>query len=265
MNRRFENVEMYSTIEYNVGQRDASDPEVEFRAHMRERDAGQLLAGIADSVAVGPQTDANARQPADPGVGHWPAGFSPQGDPTATLPSTATEASAAWRGQTHSTPYPTATEVAYYGPRPSVSGAIGAVQSSAMGSGLGYFVGPSSAQLEGERATAPNWGEFTPTTTGARTNTTTTLTSTYVTCSTVDGPIHAAYLKRPIPAGPTSVHPVGQAFMPPSIEPSGRFPGVLAGPAGILRPMVGTVESNWGDASAASGLSSMCHKLPIGQ
>ena len=45
MDRLFENVEMDSTVEYNVGQMDASDPEIEVRAKARGIDAGQLLAG----------------------------------------------------------------------------------------------------------------------------------------------------------------------------------------------------------------------------
>ena len=236
MDRHFENVEMDSSIEYNVGQRDALDSEVEFRAQARERDAGQLSTGITDSAAVGPRTDAYARQPADPSVGCCPVGFVPHSDPAATLPSAAAEASAAWHAQTHSTPYPTTTEIAYYGPHPSVSGATGAAHSSAMVSGLGCFVSPSSLQLAGERATTPNWGEFTPTTTGARTNTTSTPTSTHVTCSTVGGPVHSAYVRGPSPTGLTSIRPVGQVFMPPSIKPSGRFPGALIGPMGSPVP-----------------------------
>jgi len=188
-----------STLEYNPGQRDASDPEIEFRAHARGIDAGQLLAGSTDTEGVGPQTDADARQAADPDVGHWPVGFTPRGDPAATPPSTAAEASAAWRGQTHSTPYPTTD--AYYGPHPSVFGAAVVDQSSAMGSDLGCFVGPSSSRPGVERVVVSSWGTFTPTTTGAHTNTTSTLTSTCVTCSTVGGPVQAAYYRGPPPTG----------------------------------------------------------------
>ena len=164
--------------------------------HARGIDAGQLLAGSADTEAVGPRTDADARQAADPNVGHWPVGFTPRGDPAATPPSAAAEASATWRGQTHSTPYPI-TEAAYYGPHPSASGAVVVGQSNVMGSGLGCFVDPSSSQPEVTRVTVSTWGDFTPTTTGPRTNTTATLTSTYVTCSTVGGPVQAAYIRGP--------------------------------------------------------------------
>jgi len=202
MDRRFDNVEMDSTIEYNPGQRDASDPEIELRAHARWIDAGQLLAGSTDTEAVGLQTDADARQAADPNVGHWPVGFAPWGDPAATLPSAAAEASAAWHGQTHSTPYPTTD--AYYGPHPPASRAAVVDQSSVMGSGLGCFVDPSSSQPEVARIAVSTWGNFTPTTTGAHTNTTATLTSTYVTCSTVGGPVQAAYIRGPPPDYRTS-------------------------------------------------------------
>jgi len=147
----------------------------------------------------------------------------PRGDPAATPPSAAAEASAAWRGQTHSTLYPTTD--AYYGPHPPASRAAVVGQSSAMGSGLGCFVDPSSLQPEIARVAVTTWGNFTPTTTGARTNTTATLTSTYVTCSTVGGPVQAAYLRGPPPTGLTSVRPARQVFTPQPIEPSGRFPG----------------------------------------
>ena len=187
---------MDSTLEYNPGQRDASDPEIELRAHARGIDAGQLLAGSTDTEAEGLQTDADACQAADPNVGHWPVGYTPWGDPAATPPSAAAEANTAWRGQTtHSTPYPTTD--AYYGPHPSVSGAAAVDQSSAMGSDLGCFAGPSSVRPGVERAAASAWGTFTgtPTTTGAHTNTTSTFTSTRVTCSTIGGPVQAAYYR----------------------------------------------------------------------
>jgi len=131
--RRFDNIEMDSTLEYNPGQGDASDHEIELRVHARGIDTRQLLAGSMDTEAGGLQTDVNARQAANPNVGHWPVGFTPRGDPAATPPSTAAEASTAWHGQTtHSTPYPTTD--AYYGPHPSLSGVEAVDQSSAAGS-----------------------------------------------------------------------------------------------------------------------------------
>jgi len=178
MDRRFENVEMDSTVDNTLGQMDTSDPDIEFHTHARARDAGQLLAGSAETVAVGPRTDADARQAADQNIiGHLAISFAPRDDLVATPPSAAAEANAAWRGTTHSTLYP--TEVAYYGPHPSASGATYAGQSSAMGSELGCFVGPSSSRPGVERVVVSNWGEFTPTTMGAQTSTTSTLTSTY--------------------------------------------------------------------------------------
>jgi len=102
-------------------------------------------------MAVGPRTDADARQAADPNlVGHLAVSFTPWGDPAATPPSAAAEA----RGKTHSTPYPT-TEAAYYGLHPSASGATVAGPNSAMGSDLGCFVGPSSSRPGVERAVHP--------------------------------------------------------------------------------------------------------------
>jgi len=252
MDRHFERVETDSTVDNTISNMDTSDPEIEIRAHAQGRDAGQLLAGSAETVAVGPRNDADARQVADPKVGHLIVGFAPRGDPVATPPGAAAEASAAWRRTIHSTPYP--TEVVYYGPHPSASGAVYAGQSSAMGSEVGCFVGPSSSRLPVERAITPNWGEVTPMTMGARTNTTTTLTSTYVTCSTVGGPVQAPYIRGPPPTGLTSVRRAHQVFVSQRIEPSGSFPRALAGPVGILRPPVGNMERVWGEASARSNL-----------
>jgi len=232
MDRRFENVETDSTVDNTLGQMvDMSDPDIEFHAHARGRDAGQLLAGSGETMAVGPRTDTDAHQAADPNiVGHLAISFAPWGDLVATPPSAAAEASAAWHGTTHSTPYP--TEVAYYGPHPLASGAAYAGQISAMGSELGCFVGPSLSRPGVERVVISNWGEVTPTTTGAQTNTTATLTSTYVTCSTIGGPVQAAYVGGPPLTGLTSVHPARQVFMPQHIEPSGSFPRVLTGLVG---------------------------------
>jgi len=89
---RFDNIEMDSTLEYNPGQRDATDPEIELCAHARGIDAGQLLAGSTDTEAEGLQTDTDACQAADSNVGHWPVGFLPRGNPAATPPSAAAEA-----------------------------------------------------------------------------------------------------------------------------------------------------------------------------
>jgi len=129
------------------------DPEIQLSAEACGIDAGQLLVGSTDTEAEGLQTDGDARQAADPNVGHWPVGFTPRGDPAATPPSAATEASAAWCEQTtHSTPYPTTD--AYYGPHSLVSGAEAVDESSVMGSDVGCFVGSSSVRSEVERAAA---------------------------------------------------------------------------------------------------------------
>ena len=161
MERRFDNIEMDSTLEFNPGQSDASDPEIEFCAHARGIDADQLFAGITDTEAGGPQTDADVRQAADKNVNRWPIGLSPRGDPAATLPSAAAEASAAWRGQTaHSMPYPTTTD-AFYGLHPSVSGAEAVDQSSVAGSEWERFVGQSSTWSESARAVASAWDAYT--------------------------------------------------------------------------------------------------------
>ena len=78
--------------------------------------------------------------------------------------------------------------------------------------------------------------------------------------------------------GPTGVQPAFGASaqssspmgvsspLPQPIEPSGRFPGALAGPVGILRSPVGTVEGAWEMflPAVTSGLGSIRHKLPVG-
>jgi len=62
---RSDNIDMESTLEYSPGQRDASDPEIELSAHVRQIDAGQLLARNTDAEAEGLQTDADTRQATD--------------------------------------------------------------------------------------------------------------------------------------------------------------------------------------------------------
>ena len=119
MDRHSENIETDSTVDHilGLGQMDTSDSEIELCAHAWAIDAGQLLAGRTDAVAVGPRTDADARQAADPNVvGRLAVTFAPRDDPAANPPSSAAEDSATWHGTTHSMPYP--TEVAYYGPHP---------------------------------------------------------------------------------------------------------------------------------------------------
>lgn len=89
------------TVNYNVDILNTTDdPDVEFRAHVRDRNAGQFLVGNTVPVAVGPPTDADARQAADPNVGHLAAGFAPQGNPAATPPSVAYEVSTDRHGTT---------------------------------------------------------------------------------------------------------------------------------------------------------------------
>jgi len=120
MDRRFEDVEMDSTVDNTLDQMDTSDPEIHFRTQACGIDAGQLLAGDVGPVAVGPQTDADARQAADPDtLGHVVTHFSPRDGRAATPPSAAAEANGVWHGTAHSTPYP--AEVMHYGPHHAAS------------------------------------------------------------------------------------------------------------------------------------------------
>jgi len=83
MDSTIERVETDSTFDFELVANETdhlvepSDPEVEFCAHAREQDAGQLLVGTADAVAEGPQTDADVYQVADVNVGHRVGGFAP--------------------------------------------------------------------------------------------------------------------------------------------------------------------------------------------
>jgi len=129
MDRHSERVETDSTVDNTVGNLDTTDLDVEIRAHARDRNASQFLAGNAEAVAVGLRTDADTHQAADQNVGHIAVGFAPRGDPAATPPGAAFQVSADRRETIHSTPHPTG--VAYYGPHPSASGAAYACQSSA--------------------------------------------------------------------------------------------------------------------------------------
>jgi len=179
MDRRFEEVETDSTVDNTLDQMDTSDPEIHFRAQARGIDAGQLLAGNFGPVAVGPRTDADARQAAAPDTfGHVGSHFSLRGSRAATPPSAAAETNGVWRGPAYSTPYP--AEVMHYGPHPAVSGAAVVDKSAVVGSDLGCFVGSSSSRPGVEIVVTSNLGVTTPTTTGAHTNTTATLTSTIV-------------------------------------------------------------------------------------
>ena len=197
MDRRSEDIETDSTVDNTIDHLDPSDSEVHFRAPTRGRDAGQLLAGNFGPVAVGLQTDADARQAVAPdNFGHVGSPFSPRASPAATPPGAAAVASGVWRDPTYSTQYP--AEVMYYGPHHAVSGAAVVDQSAVVGSELGCFVCTRSPRPGVEIVVTTNWGVTTPTTTGAHTNTTATLTST-VTCTTVGGPSRLAYLGSPPP------------------------------------------------------------------
>ena len=92
---------------------DTSDPEIHFHTQARGTDAGQLLAGDVGPVAVGPRTDADAGQAADPDtLGHVVTHFSPRDGRAATPPSAAAEANGVWRDQAFYMLYP--AEVMHY-------------------------------------------------------------------------------------------------------------------------------------------------------
>ena len=112
---------------------------------------------------------------------------------------------------------------------------------------------PCSSRQLVERAVTSNWGNVIPTMTGARTSTTTTLTSTYVTCSTVGGPAYVPHGHGLPSTGLTSVRPVRQVFVSQSVEPTGSFPRARDS-LGTLRPEFGNLETIWGDLATRSNL-----------
>jgi len=75
MDSTIERVETDSTVDFELVAIEAgrlvepTDSDIEFRTHAREENAGQILAGSTDAVTVGPRTDANPYQAADPNVG----------------------------------------------------------------------------------------------------------------------------------------------------------------------------------------------------
>jgi len=95
MDSTIERVETDSTVDFELVATETdhlvepSDSEVEFRAHARQQDAGQFLAGTTDAVIEGQRADADAYQVADLNVGHRVGGLAPRGQPPATPPTAA--------------------------------------------------------------------------------------------------------------------------------------------------------------------------------
>jgi len=156
--------------------------------------------------------------------------------------------------------------VTYFGPHPSASGAIFMDQSTEQGSELGGFADPCLPRQSFERAVPSNWGGLTPTTMGAQTSTTTTLTCTSVAGSAVGGPAHALYACGPQQVGLTSVHPAQQVIVSQSVELPGSFPRAWPGPW-TRRAEFGNFETIWGICPLAvvSDPSLTGHKLLVGK
>jgi len=271
MDSTIEHVETGSTVDFELVATETdhlvepSDSEVEFRAHARQQEAGQLLAGTTDAVIEGPRTDADAYHVADPNVGHCVGGLAPREQPPATPPTAASEVRADRSVPIHSTPYP--IEVTYSGPHPLVSGTMATEvdQGGRTGSASGGFVDPCPPRQPAERAMTSNLGGMVPTTTGARTSTTATITSTYVTCSTVGGSGYVQHGRMPPSVGLTSMRPVRQVFVSQpsqSVEPSGSFP-TARDSLGTLRPEFGNARTDWGDCVARSDVPPEFNGVPV--
>jgi len=131
----------------------------------------------------------------------------------ATPPTAASETRADRCAHLHSTPYP--IEVMYSGLLPSVSGTMvtevdqgGRTGSVSLGS-----VDPCPPRQPAERAVTSNLVGMVPVTTGVRTSTTATITSTYVTCSTVSGSAYVQDGRMPPSVGLTSMRPARQVYV----------------------------------------------------
>jgi len=101
MENQFEYVETDSNVDFELDV-EPRDPNAEFHVHARDKEAGQMLAGSAEAVTVGPRTDADTRQATAPNVGHIATGFEPRGDPAAIPPNVALEARADHHGAEYS-------------------------------------------------------------------------------------------------------------------------------------------------------------------
>jgi len=83
MDNQFERLETDSSVDFKLIVSEAgrlvepTDPDIEFRVHARDENAGQILVGSADAVTVGHRTDADVRQAADPNVIYIAVGFEP--------------------------------------------------------------------------------------------------------------------------------------------------------------------------------------------
>jgi len=269
MDSTIEQVETDSTIDFELVATETdhlvepSDPEVEFRAQTRQQGEGQLLAGTADVVIEGPRTDADGYQVTDPNVGHRVGGLAPRYQLPATPPTAASETRADRRA--HSTPYP--LEVVESRPLPSLSGAMVTEvgQVGRTGNTSGGFVDPCPPRQLAERPVTSNLGETIPVTTGARTSTTATITSTYVTCSTVGGSAYVQDGRMPPSVVLTSMRPARQVFVSQpsqSIEPSGGFPRARDS-LGTLRPEFKNGRTNWGDCIARSDVPPGVNRVPV--
>ena len=185
------NIEINSVIDLELEvSEDPMNSISELHAVALDKEVDPILAGTAEAMAVGPRTDADARQTAAPEVGHFAGGFEPRREATAVQRSVAIGAIACHDGEEQSAMYPIG--YLYFGPQASASGAMFVDSSSEQGRELGTFEGPCSPHQHFEQALTSIWASTTPTT-SAQTTTTTTLTSTVATCSAVGGPAYVPY------------------------------------------------------------------------
>ena len=139
-------------------------------------------------------------------------------------------------------------------------------QSGKRGRQLGGFVDLRLSQQPFERAVTSIWGGSMPTTMGAQTSTTSTLTSTLVASSAVGGPAHALYARGPPQAGLTSVRPARQAFVSQSVELQGNITRAWPGQVPVA-PNLEILRQSGGIRllEVVSGPSLTGHKLLVGQ
>ena len=124
---------------------------------------------------------------------------------------------------------------------------------------------PCPSRQPPESAATSNLGDTIPVTTGARTSTTATITSTYVTCSTVGGSAYVQDGRMPPSVGLASMRPVRQVFVSQPlqlVEPPGVFPRARDS-LGTLRPEMGTGGLDWGERVARSDVPPEVNGVPV--
>jgi len=177
------------------------------------------LAGSAEAMAVGPQTESDACQADAPTGGHAVERFELSRGPTVVQLSQASVAVTYRDGVKQPASHP--VRYPYFSLQATVSGAMLVDSSRERGRKLGLFEGLCSPQQYVEQVSSSTWASLTPTMTSTHATTTTTLTSMIVTCAAVGGPAYVPYVSGLPQGGLTSVCPMRPAVVSQSVKLSG--------------------------------------------